>query len=78
MGESFPTRVRGTGASFVNAMGPVGAIAGSALLTGFLSLTGENMVISAFFSGAVATILSGLLMLGTRDVKEPQQAEAVE
>ena len=34
MGESFPTRVRGTGASFVNAMGPIGAIAGAALLTG--------------------------------------------
>jgi MFS family permease len=78
MGESFPTRVRGTGASFVNAMGPVGAIAGSALLTGFLAVTGENMVISAFLSGAVATILSGLLMLGTRDVKDPAQAERVE
>jgi MFS family permease len=78
MGESFPTRVRGTGASFVNAMGPVGAIAGSALLTGFLTLTGENMVLSAFLSGAVATILSGLLMLGTRDVKDPHQAERVE
>jgi len=69
--------VRGTGASFVNAMGPVGAIAGSALLTGFLALTGENMVLSAFLSGAVATILSGLLMLGTRDVKDTRQAEAV-
>ena len=33
MGESFPTRVRGTGASFVNAMGPIGAIAGGALLS---------------------------------------------
>jgi hypothetical protein len=34
-------------------------------------------VLSAFLSGAVATILSGLLMLGTRDVKDTQQAEAV-
>jgi MFS family permease len=78
MGESFPTRVRGTGASFVNAMGPIGAIAGSALLTAFLSLSGNNMVLAAFLSGGLATILSGLLMLGTRDVKDTHQAEMVE
>jgi MFS family permease len=78
MGESFPTRVRGTGASFVNAMGPIGAIAGGALLSGFLVLTGENVVLSAFLSGGLATILSGLLMLGTRDVKDPREAEVVE
>ena len=78
MGESFPTRVRGTGASFVNAMGPIGAIAGGALLTAFLSVSGENMVLSAFLSGGVATILSGLLMLGTRNVTDPREAELVE
>jgi MFS family permease len=76
MGESFPTRVRGTGASFVNAMGPLGAIAGGALLTAFLTLTGNNMVLAAFLSGGVATILSGFLMLGTRNVTDPRQAEA--
>jgi MFS family permease len=78
MGESFPTRVRGTGASFVNAMGPIGAIVGGALLTAFLTATGENMVLAAFLSGGIATILSGILMLGTRDVKDPRQAEVVE
>ena len=78
MGESFPTRVRGTGASFVNAMGPIGAIAGGALLTAFLTATGDNMVLAAFLSGGIATILSGILMLGTRDVKDPRQAEVVE
>ena len=78
MGESFPTRVRGTGASFVNAMGPIGAIAGRALLTAFLTATGDNMVLAAFLSGGIATILSGILMLGTRDVKDPRQAEVVE
>jgi hypothetical protein len=45
------------------------------LLTVFLSVSGENMVLSAFLSGAVATLLSGILMLGTRDVKDPRQAE---
>jgi MFS family permease len=78
MGESFPTRVRGTGASFVNAMGPIGAIIGGALLTVFLTATGDNMVLAAFLSGGIATILSGVLMLGTRDVKDPRQAEVVE
>ena len=77
MGESFPTRVRGTGASFVNAMGPIGAIVGGALLTAFLTATGDNMVLAAFLSGGIATILSGILMLGTRDVKDPRQAEVV-
>lgn len=78
MGESFPTRVRGTGASFVNAMGPIGAIVGGALLTAFLTLTGDNMVVAAFLSGALATLLSGLLMLGTRNVTDPRQSELVE
>jgi MFS family permease len=75
MGESFPTRVRGTGASFVNAMGPIGAIAGGALLSLFLGL-GTGIITAAFLSGGLATILSGLLMLGTRDVKSLDEAEA--
>jgi CBS-domain-containing membrane protein len=58
-------------------MGPIGAIVGGALLTAFLSLTGNNMVISAFLAGSVATILSGILMLGTRDVKDTRQAEVL-
>jgi MFS family permease len=69
MGESFPTRIRGTGAAFVNAMGPLGAILGSALLTAFLS-TGASMTTSAFFAGAIAVFLSGVLMLGTRKVED--------
>jgi hypothetical protein len=36
------------------------------------------VVLSAFLSGGLATIISGLLMLGTRDVKDPREAEAVE
>ena len=76
MGESFPTRVRGTGASFVNAMGPLGAIAGAGLLSLFTGL-GLSVVTAAFLSGGLATILSGVLMFGTRDVKDPHQAEVV-
>jgi hypothetical protein len=36
------------------------------------------MVLAAFLSGGIATILSGILMLGTRDVKDTRQAEVVE
>ncbi len=76
MGESFPTRMRGTGAAFVNAMGPLGAIVGSALLTVFLS-AGFEMTTSAFFAGAIAIVISGLLMFGTRKVADVHDAEAV-
>jgi MFS family permease len=74
MGESFPTRVRGTGSSFVNAMGPAGAIVGSALFSLFTGI-GLTVVLTAFLAGAIATFVSGFLMLGTRDVKDPHAAE---
>lgn len=77
MGESFPTRVRGTGSSFVNAMGPAGAIVGSALFSLFTGI-GLSVVLTAFLAGAVATLLSAILMLGTRDVKDPHAAEVTE
>ena len=75
MGESFPTRVRGTGVSAVNAMIPVGLIGGSGLLTAVLN-AGGSMVLAAFLSGAIPTLLAAFLMLGTRDVRDPHQAEA--
>jgi MFS family permease len=77
MGESFPTRVRGTGSSFVNAMGPAGAIVGSALFSLFTGI-GLSVVLTAFLAGSIATLLSALLMLGTRDVKDPRQAEVTD
>jgi MFS family permease len=77
MGESFPTRVRGTGSSFVNAMGPAGAIVGSALFSLFTGL-GLSVVLTAFLAGAIATFVSGFLMLGTRDVKDPLAAEVTD
>src|SRR3712207_9496885 len=72
MGESFPTRVRGTGSSFVNAMGPAGAIVGSALFSLFTGI-GLSEVLTAFLAGSVAQLVSALIMLGTRDVKDPRQ-----
>lgn len=68
MGESYPTRMRGTGTSVVNAMGPIGAILGGALLTGLLS-AGFSMSFSALIAGALAIFLSGFLMLGARRIR---------
>lgn len=72
MGESFPTRMRGTGASFVNAMGPIGGILGSLAFYGLLS-SGWAMGTASFLAGAVPTILSGLTLLGANRIR-PQQA----
>lgn len=74
MSESFPANMRGTGTAFANAMGPLGAILGSALLTALLS-TGLSMVYSAFLSGSLALLLSGLLLLGAREVKDSSREE---
>jgi len=58
-------------------MGPAGAIVGSALFSLFTGI-GMSVVLTAFLAGAIATFVSGFLMLGTRDVKDPRQAEVTE
>ena len=65
MGESFPARVRGMGTNIAHVMGPVGAIAGSGLLTLLLS-AGAGMRVSALLVGSVAMLASGIVMLGAR------------
>lgn len=74
MGESFPARVRGTGVAFAHAMGPLGTIGGSALLSVILA-AGWGMSMAAFIGGALGIFLSGLCMLGTRDVHDVREAE---
>jgi MFS family permease len=76
MGESFPTRVRGTGTAFVNCVGPIGAIVGGALFTAALS-AGMSMTMAAFVVGVSGVFLGGLCMLGTRNVTDPRQAEVL-
>jgi MFS family permease len=76
MGESYPTRARGTGAAFVNAMGPIGAIVGSALFTAFQA-TGLSIPPAAFLAGALPIFLSGLTLLGARRVKPGQALEEI-
>ncbi len=67
IGESFPSRVRGTGTSLMNAMGPVGAIVGSGLFTAVQAL-GMSVQAGAATVGCTAIVLSGLCILGARNV----------
>ncbi|GAB3451721.1 MFS transporter [Kineococcus endophyticus] len=66
MGESFPAQVRGMGTNVAHVMGPVGGIAGSALLTVLLS-AGTGMRTAALVTGSVFMLLSGIVMLGARN-----------
>jgi MFS family permease len=69
MGESYPAKVRGIGPNTAHIMGPVGAIAGSAVLSVLLSAD-LSMTLAAFVAGAVGILGSGLAMLGTRRVDQ--------
>ena len=68
MGESYPTRMRGTGTAFANAMGPIGAILGSAVLTALLG-AGLSMAVSAAIAGSLAIFISGFLIFGARRIQ---------
>ncbi|MGM7669870.1 MFS transporter [Microbacterium sp. A93] len=68
MGESFPAHARGTGTNVAHVMAPVGAIAGSGLLSIFL-FAGFTMTAAAIFSGTLGLLLSALCMLGTRKIE---------
>jgi MFS family permease len=76
MGESFPTRIRGTGSSFINAMGPIGGVLGSLLFTTVLQ-SGANVVNATMIAGAIPLILSGLLMFGARRVPPQKTLEEI-
>lgn len=75
MGESFPAHVRGTGANVAHVLAPVGAIAGSGLLS-IMLFAGFSMTAAAILSGTLGMFMSALCMLGTRkvEVKEPKAA----
>jgi MFS family permease len=77
MGESFPAQVRGMGTNVAHVMGPVGGIAGSALLT-ILLANGTQMRTAALITGSVFMLLSGIVMLGTRKThNHPDEEDAV-
>ena len=75
MGESYPTRIRGTGAAFINAMGPVGAIFGSLAFT--ISLGHTGAVYGNFYSRSCPVAMSGILMFGARSIKPSEELETI-
>lgn len=65
--ESYPTRTRATGGAFLNALGQVGAVVAGILMTSTLDI-GWSWTISAFVWGCIPILLSGLVLLGARNV----------
>jgi len=71
-GESYPVHTRATGGALVNACGQVGAIIGGLLITVSLS-AGWSWTASAAAWGCAPILVSGLLILGARNV-DPRTA----
>ena len=74
-GESFPTRVRGSGAAYINVAGPVGGIFGP-LIYGVLLQGGASPSLAAG-SGAVAALLAAACLLAARPIAPRQDLAAV-
>jgi MFS family permease len=68
IGESYPTVIRATGGSLINATGPIGAILAGVGATALLS-NGSNWQTAGFFFGALPCFASGLLVLCARQVR---------
>lgn len=75
VGESFPTRVRGSGAAYINVAGPVGGIFGP-LIYGVLLSAGASPTVAAA-SGAVAALAAAACLLAARPITPRQDLAAV-
>ena len=71
VGESFPTRVRGSGAAFINITGPIGGIFGP-LIYGFLQQAGASPTVAAA-SGGVAALVAAACLLAARSIRPGQE-----
>ncbi|AUG98691.1 MFS transporter [Prodigiosinella confusarubida] len=69
--ESFPTAIRATAGSLINAMGPVGAIIAGIGTTATLSIGGHWQEAALWF-GAVPCFISGIIILLARHVPAHQ------
>lgn len=74
--ESFPTRMRGTGAAFVNAMGGIGSIIGSGLFAFFLS-RGMSVLEAGLLLGMIPQILAAFFLFGAKNVPPRTELEAI-
>ncbi|MFE7423736.1 MFS transporter [Rhodococcus sp. NPDC057529] len=76
VGESYDDAVRGSGASFVTGIGPIGAVLASAGATAILG-AGGHWQIAALIFGAIPCVLSGLMVLASRDVRPGRDTASV-
>jgi MFS family permease len=74
IGESFPTRIRGSGAAYINVAGPIGGIFGP-LIYGLLLSAGYTPTLAAV-SGAVAALATAAVLLLAHRIKPGQALEA--
>jgi len=72
IGESYPTVIRATGGSIINATGPIGAILAGLGATVLLT-AGSNWQVAGFFFGALPCFISGVLILCARPVKPAEK-----
>lgn len=75
IGESYPTRIRGSGAAYINVAGPVGGIFGP-LIYGGLQAMGASPAVAAS-SGAVAALLAAGALLAARPIRPGQDLAAI-
>ncbi|WP_158243085.1 MFS transporter [Acidimangrovimonas sediminis] len=75
VGESFPTRVRGSGAAYINVAGPVGGIFGPLIYGAALSAGASASLAAA--SGAVAALIAAGCLMGARSIKPGQDLARV-
>jgi MFS family permease len=76
LAESYPTRMRGSGVAFTNAIGQVGGIIGSAAF-GFLLASGLSVNNAAWLLGLIPMVIAAVLILGARNVAPRTQLEAI-
>ena len=75
MADSFETKSRATGTTFINALGQIGAVVAGIIITTML-MAGVDITIAALVVGALGTVVSGLLIMGCRkDVPNITRAE---
>ena len=75
VGESYPTRMRGSGAAFINVAGPIGGIFGP-LIYSVLQSNGASPTFAAA-SGAVAALIAAACLLAARRIRPGQDLAAI-
>jgi MFS family permease len=74
--ESYPTRIRGSGASFANATGQIGGIIGSGGF-GLMLAAGVSVNTAALILGTVPLFIAAALVFGARSIAPRTELEAI-